>query len=104
VIDRIVPARWRQRPGRWAGKWRTHDNERAEEIGTYECTGRRRQRPEIVTDDARHGPDVERCSQRHHVPDQVEECEWCEIVFEADRGRRRAAIAALVGRDHVIAG
>ena len=108
IIGRRRPRRGRavggvERHGRRALERRAHDRDGTEDVGSDECRPGRDGRSRIVPHHHRHGAVAERVDERHGVSHHVEDAERIGIGVIRIVPARGAAVAALVGRDHVIA-
>ena len=93
-----------ERQFRWAGEWRTHQHYRAEHVRPRQSAPGSHRRPEVVPYHGSHTAVTEGRDQRQHVAYQVEHAKRRKVAAIVAIPAGGAAISALVGRDHVIAG
>ena len=81
---------------------RAHDRDRTEDVGPDERRPRRDGRSRIVPHHHRHRAVAERVYERHRISHHVEDAERIGIGVIGIVPAGGAAVAALVGSDHVI--
>ncbi len=97
-------ARGAERQGRRPGERRAHQCDRAEKVGPQQRAPGGDRRAEIMADHAGDRAMAERRHQPEHVAHQVGQTERREVAVIGGVPAGGPAVAALVGRDHVIAG
>ena len=100
-LRRLIGGVERQR--RRAAERRAHHHHRSKHIRARQRAPAGDRRSEIVADDHRDVAVTERVDERHHVAHAVERRERRQVVVELHVGAAASAVAALIGRDHVIA-
>ncbi len=88
---------------RRAGERRAQQRDGREHVRPHESAGGRDRRAEVVADHRRDLAAAERGEQPEHVPHEVEQAERLEVAVVVGVPAGRAAVAALVGRHHVVA-
>ena len=89
---------------RRAAEGRAHQSHRLKHIRPYQRTVCGNRRPEVVADDGLHGAVSERRNQPQGIAPQVQKAKRAEVAVIVGVPARGASIAALVWRNHVIAG
>ncbi len=84
-----------------AGEGRAHQHHRAKDIGADERAPGGDRRAEIMADDGRDAAPAERRHETEHVSREIEEPEGAKIPIVIGVPAGGAAIAALIGGDHM---
>ena len=98
LVHRVERQRWR------AAERRAHHDDRAKHVGPDQRAPGRDRRAEIMPDDGVDAAVAERRHQPERIAHQIGEPERGEVAVVVRIPSGGAAIAALVRRDHVIAG
>ena len=90
--------------GRGLGEGRAHQRDGAEHVGPDQRGPCHDCRAEIVPDHCRDRAQTERPNEAERVADEIEDAERGEVAIVSGVPAGGASVAALVGRDHVVAG